>query len=95
MKYYLIASFLILTILATILHSGQSSRDELYRPLNKGKYFLRVGFKIFNDQIYNDQYYENSKLPMLKVTRGPVIRFFNLRNYFKNFLLLTHSNFGF
>ena len=33
---------------------------------------------------------------MLKVTRGPVIRFFNLRNNFVIFLkLFEHSNFSF
>ena len=42
----------------------------------------RVGIETSNDQIYNDQYLKNFKNPMLKVTRGLIIRFFYLRNYF-------------
>ena len=46
----------------------------------------RVGIETSNDQIYNDQYLKNFKNPMLKVTRGLIIRFFYLRNYFLIFL---------
>ena len=36
----------------------------------------RMGVEISNDQMYNDQYLEICRLPMLTVTRVPVIRFF-------------------
>ena len=36
-------------------------------------------------EISNDQYFEIKKLPMLKITGDPDIRFFYLRNYFSFF----------
>ena len=54
------------------------------------------GVKISNDQMENDQYFEIQKWPMLKVTGGPVSRYFYSWNYFFIFLkLFEHSNFGF
>ena len=53
--------------------------------------FSNLFFSFFKNwpgvEILNDQYFEIPKLPMLKVTGGPVIRFFYLRNNFFIFYL--------
>ena len=41
-----------------------------------------AGGEISNDQMSNDQYFEIKKLPILKITGGPDIQFFYLRNFF-------------
>ena len=38
----------------------------------------------------NDQYLEINNLPVLKVTKGPIIRFFYLRKYL--FIFFNHLN---
>ena len=50
-----------------------------------------VGVEISNDQMQNDQYFQISKVSMLKVTGSPVIRFFYLPIFLIFFFIFEHK----